>query len=209
MEHLSALRAIPGLDVVRPGDANETAAAWAQVLRNADRPAALVLSRQNLPVLPDHDRDGVARGGYVLRDCEGDPEVVLIASGSELSVAVAAAEELTSAGRKVRVVSMPCREWFDEQDDAYRDRVLPPTLRARVAIEAGIAQGWRELIGDAGRFVGLDHYGASAAGGLLFEKFGLTAEAVVHAAEETIAAAAEPATVSNARAASGPARLGA
>ncbi|NLT29636.1 MAG: transketolase [Propionibacterium sp.] len=209
IEHLAAVRAIPGLDVVRPGDANETAAAWAQVLRNADRPAALVLSRQNLPVLPDHDRDGVARGGYVLRDCEGDPEVVLIASGSELSVAMAAAEELTSAGRKVRVVSMPCREWFDEQDDAYRDRVLPPTLRARVAIEAGIAQGWRELIGDAGRFVGLDHYGASAAGGLLFEKFGLTAEAVVHAAEETIAAAAEPATVSNARAASGPARLGA
>ncbi|MGJ3507266.1 transketolase [Enemella sp. A6] len=212
IEHLAAVRAIPGLDVVRPGDANETAAAWAQVLRNADRPAALVLSRQNLPVLPRGegfaDAAETARGGYILRDCEGEPEVVLIASGSELSVAVAAAETLNADGTRARVVSMPCREWFDEQDDAYRDAVLPPTLRARVAVEAGVAQGWRELIGDAGRFVGLDHYGASAAGGLLFEKFGLTADAVVRAAEETIAAAAEPATVSNARAASGPARLG-
>lgn len=211
IEHLAAVRAIPGLDVIRPGDANETAAAWAGVLRRADRPAALVLSRQNLPVLGTDvtNPDGVDRGGYVLRDCSGTPEVILIGTGSELSLAVAAAETLTHEGVAVRVVSMPSREWFDEQDDAYRDGVLPPTVRARVAVEAGVAQGWHDLIGDAGRFVGLDHYGASAAGALLFEKFGITSDAVVTAARESIRAAAQPPTVSNARAASGPGRLGA
>ncbi len=214
IETLAAVRAIIGLDVVRPADANETAQAWAQILRHTDRPAALVLSRQNLPITP-RGTDGyaeateVARGGYVLKDCEGTPEVILIGTGSEVQYCLAAQEQLAGEGVRARVVSMPCREWFDEQDDAYRDGVLPTDVRARVSIEAGIAQGWREMVGDAGRIVALDHYGASAAGGLLFEKFGFTPEAVVAAAKDSIAAAAGGPALTNVRAASGPATLGA
>jgi len=194
VEHLAALRAIPGLDVVRPGDANETTVAWRTVLENTDRPAGLCLSRQNLPVL---DRDtyasaeGTARGGYVLADTDGNPDVILVATGSELSLAVAAREVLAGEDIAARVVSMPCREWFDEQDRDYRDSVLPPAIRARVSVEAGVSQGWREIVGDAGRSVSLEHFGASAAATVLFQEFGFTPEAVVAAARESMIAAAE------------------
>ena len=196
IEHLAALRAIPGLDVIRPGDANETVAAWQTVLSHTDRPSALALSRQNLPTFPRGedgfaDVDGVAKGGYVLLDTDGDPDVVIVATGSEVQLAVGARERLAADGVAARVVSMPCREWFDAQPAEYRNAVIPPHVRARVSVEAGIAQGWREVVGDAGRIVGIEHYGASAAYATLFEKFHLTAEAVVDAARESIQAAAE------------------
>jgi transketolase len=195
VEQLAALRAIPGLDVVRPADANETAAAWRAVLEHTDRPAGLALTRQNVPVFP-RGRDGfattddVARGGYVLLDAEtGQPDVILVATGSEVQLAVEARTALAAKGVQARVVSMPCREWFDAQEQAYRDTVLPPTVKARVSVEAGVAQGWREVVGDAGRIVSLEHFGASADYATLFRQFGLTAEAVVLAAEDSIAAA--------------------
>jgi transketolase len=201
IEHLAALRAIPGLDVVRPADANETAIAWRTILEHNDRPAGLILSRQNLPVF-DRDElasaDGVARGGYVLAPASneassGTPEVILMSTGSEVQIAVAAREQLEADGVPTRVVSLPCVEWFAEQDRAYREEVLPPSVRARVSVEASVPMGWREFVGDAGRIVGLNHYGASAAYGVLYEEFGLTAEAVVAAARESIqAASAEP-----------------
>jgi transketolase len=199
VEHLAALRAIPGLDVVRPADANETAACWRAVLERADRPAGLCLTRQNVPVFP-RGEDGfagteqVARGGYVLRDAEGgDPEVVLVGTGSEVQLAVQAQRRLAEQGVRARVVSMPCREWFAEQDAGYRDAVIPPQVRARVSVEAAVAQGWREVVGDAGRSVSLEHFGASADFATVFTEFGLTAEAVVDAAHASIAAA-EPTT---------------
>ena len=195
VEHLTALRAIPGLDVVRPADANETAWAWRTILEHTDRPAGLVLSRQGLPIFPREsdgfaDASGTARGGYVLKDSEGDPEVILIGTGSEVQLAVKAQEQLAAAGVQARVVSMPCVEWFFEQDEAYRESVLPSGVKARVSVEAGIALGWRTLLGDAGRAVSLEHFGASAAAGVLFEEFGFTPEKVVEAAQESIAAAA-------------------
>jgi len=196
IEHLAALRAIPGLDVVRPADANETAAAWLQVLRNTDRPAGLVLSRQGVPTFPRGTggfatTDGVAKGGYVLLDADGgQPDVVLMATGSEVQYAVAAREQLAAEGVGARVVSLPCLEWFEAQTQAYRDSVIPPTVRARVSVEAGVKQGWREYVGDAGRSVSIEHYGASADAATLFREFGFTPEAVVQAARETIAAAA-------------------
>src|SRR5690606_24244850 len=193
VEHLAALRAIPGLDVVRPADANETAVAWRTILETVDHPSALALTRQNVPTL---DRsvlapaDGVARGGYVLAEAEGgDPQVVLIGTGSEVQLALGARDQLQADGVPTRVVSMPCREWFDAQDQTYRDEVLPPALRARVSVEAGVAQGWRELVGDAGRIVSLEHFGASADFETLFREFGLTADAVAEAARESIEAA--------------------
>jgi transketolase len=198
VEHLAALRAIPGLSVVRPADANETVAVWQTVLENPTGPAALCLSRQNLPTFPRGTDDqgqqwggteGVAHGGYVLLDSDGTPDVVLVATGSEVQLAVQAREELAAKGIKARVVSMPCREWFDAQDPGYRDTVLPPEVRARVSVEAGVAQGWREVVGDAGRIVSLEHFGASAQYTELFEKFGFTAAAVVSAAEDSIRAA--------------------
>ena len=194
VEHLAALRAIPGLSVVRPADANETVAAWAAVLENPDGPAALCLTRQNVPTFPRgtegfSDVAGVARGGYVLLDTDGVPDVVLVATGSEVQLAVQAREELAAKDIAARVVSMPCREWFDAQDPGYRDTVLPPEVRARVSVEAGVAQGWREVVGDAGRIVSLEHFGASAQYTELFDKFGFTAAAVVSAAEDSIRAA--------------------
>ena len=198
IEHLAALRAIPGLDVIRPADANETVVAWRTILRNTDRPAALALSRQNLPTFP-RDTDGFAsaegteKGAYVLLDAEsGEPDVVLVATGSEVQIAVAAREQLAAQGVQARVVSMPSREWFEQQDAEYRDSVIPPALRARVVVEAGVAFGWRDVVGDAGRIVGIEHFGASASYQTLYEKFGLTAEAVVSAAQESITAAGEP-----------------
>ncbi|WP_375422982.1 transketolase [uncultured Friedmanniella sp.] len=196
IEHVAALRAIPGLDVVRPSDANETAAVWAQILRNGDRPAGLILSRQNLPIVPRGtdgyaDTSGVAKGGYVLKDFGSaeDDIVILIATGSEVQLAVAAAEQLAGEGIAARVVSMPCREWFDEQDSDYRDSVIPPTVKARVSIEAGVSLGWRDLVGDAGRIISINHYGASASGPKLFEEFGFTPATVVAAVKESIQAA--------------------
>jgi transketolase len=193
IEHLAALRAIPGLDVVRPGDANETAVAWRTILGHTDRPAGLALTRQALPVL---DRDtfasaeGVAKGAYVLVDgSDGNPQVLLVATGSEVSIAVAAREQLEAQGVSTRVVSMPCREWFAAQDQSYRDEVLPPALKARVSIEAATTFGWRDVVGDAGRVIGIDHYGASADYQTLYREFGLTPEAVVAAATESIQAA--------------------
>ena len=195
VEHLAALRAIPGLDVVRPADANETAACWRAVLEHTDRPAALALTRQNVPVWP-RGKDGfasargAAKGGYVLLDAEGgEPDVVLVATGSEVQLAVEARALLARRGVQARVVSMPCREWFDAQPRGYRDRVLPPAVRARVSVEAGIAQGWREVVGDAGRCVSIEHFGASADFQTLFREFGLTAQAVARAARDSIAAA--------------------
>jgi transketolase len=197
IEHLTALRAIPGLDVVRPADANETAAAWSLVLQNTDRPAGLILTRQNVPTFPRGeegfaDTSGVAKGGYVLKDSDGRPDVILIGTGSEVQLAIEAQSQLAAEGIAARVVSMPCREWFDEQDQSYRDSVIPPGVKARVSVEAGVAFGWRDLVGDAGRSIGIDHYGASASGSVLFEEFGFTPHTVVTAAKESIEAAGGP-----------------
>jgi transketolase len=197
IEHLAALRAIPGLDIVRPADANEVSVAWRTILEHNDRPAGIVLSRQNLPVFDREvfsSAEGVARGGYVLAEASsGTPEVILMGTGSEVQIAVAAREALEADGIPTRVVSLPCVEWFADQDRAYREQVLPPTVRARVSVEAAVPMGWREFVGDAGRIVGINHYGASAAYTVLYEQFGLTQEAVVAAARESIqAASSEP-----------------
>ena len=195
IEHLAALRAIPGLDVVRPGDANETAVAWRTILEHTDRPAGLALSRQAMPTLDREtfaSAEGTANGAYVLAEGSADsgPAVILIATGSEVSIAVAARETLESQGVSTRIVSMPCREWFDDQDQSYRDEVLPPNVRARVSIEAAVPLGWRDIVGDAGRIVSIDHFGASADAATLFREFGFTPAAVVSAAQESIQAAA-------------------
>jgi transketolase len=192
IEHLAALRAIPGLDVVRPADANETAAAWAQVLRNG-RPAGLALTRQNLPVLDRKEyakTTGVAKGAYVLvdggPDGKGKPDVILIATGSEVAIAIEAREILERQGIPTRVVSMPCREWFEEAGKAYQNRVLPPEVRARVSVEAAVSFGWHDLVGDAGRSVSIEHFGASADYKTLYREFGFTPEAVVKAAKDSL-----------------------
>ncbi|MFD4540147.1 transketolase [Streptomyces bauhiniae] len=197
VEHLAALRAIPGLDVVRPADANETTACWQTVMEHTDRPAALILSRQNLPVLDRANgqfapAQEAARGGYVLAEASGDsakaaPDVILVATGSEVPIALDARELLAADGIAARVVSMPCREWFAAQPAAFQDEVLPPDVRARVSVEAAIGQGWREVVGDAGRIVSLEHYGASADYQRLYSEFGITPEAVAAAARDSIA----------------------
>ncbi|HYG95256.1 MAG TPA: transketolase [Nocardioides sp.] len=202
IEHLAALRTIPGLEVVRPGDANEVVACWAHILRKADAPAGLCLSRQNLPVFPrGTDESGrvwgsaedAARGGYVLLDVDrtegGLPDVVLIGTGSEVQIAVAARELLAADGIRARVVSMPCREWFEAEDESYRDSVIPPLVKARVSVEAGVAQGWREVVGDHGRIVSIETYGASAAYQRIYEEYGMTAETVARAARDSVDAA--------------------
>ncbi|MBS9532236.1 transketolase [Mycobacterium sp. M1] len=189
IEHLAALRAIPRLAVVRPADANETAHAWRTVLaRGADSgPVGLILTRQGLPILEGTDADGVARGGYVLSDGgSGEPDVVLIATGSEVQLAVAAQKLLADKDIHARVVSMPCVEWFESQPASYRDAVLPPTVSARVAVEAGIAQCWHKLVGDTGQIVSIEHFGASADYQTLFREFGFTPEAVAAAAERAL-----------------------
>jgi len=186
VEHLWALRAIPNLAVVRPGDANETAAAWKRILQQPTNPSALALSRQNLPVFDRSNglasADGAAKGGYVIAEADGDPQVILIATGSELQIALAARDQLQAGGAPTRVVSMPCVEWFEEQDSAYREQVLPHRIKARVSVEAGVTFGWRTYVGDSGASIGVDHFGSSADYQRLYEEFGLTAERVAAAA---------------------------
>jgi transketolase len=190
IEHLAALRAIPGLDVVRPADANETTIAWRTIIEHTDRPAALCLSRQNLPVFDRSSlasAEGAAKGAYVLAEAgTGAPEVIVIATGSEVQIALAAREMLEAEGTPTRVVSMPCREWFLAQTDAYRQEVLPPNVKARVSVEAAVAMGWREFVGDHGEMLSIEHYGASAAYQVLYEQFGLTADRVVAAAHASL-----------------------
>ncbi|GAA2144443.1 transketolase [Arthrobacter humicola] len=205
VEQLASLRAIPGLDVVRPGDANEVAAAWKVMLENHENPAGIVLTRQNIPTYARGKGDasgdtfgstaGVARGGYVLAEASKDgatvpAEVILIGTGSEVQLAVAAREALQAEGIAARVVSMPCVEWFNKQDAAYREAVLPAAVKARVSVEAGLALGWKEFVGDAGRSISLEHFGASADYKRLFQEFGITAEAVTAAAKDSLASVA-------------------
>ena len=195
VEHLWSLRNIPGLDVVRPGDANETSIAWKTILEKTDRPAGLCLSRQNMPTFDRTEfasAGGVARGAYVLAD---GSDVILIGTGSEVQIAVAARELLAADGISARVVSMPCVEWFTEQDASYQEEVLPAAMRARVSVEAGITPPWKVFVGDAGESVGIDHYGASAAESVLYKEFGITAEAVAAAAQSSI----ERASIAKAR----------
>ncbi|MDK8592372.1 transketolase [Corynebacterium accolens] len=193
VETLSALRAIPNLSVIRPADANETAQAWAAAMEYKAAPKGLALSRQNLPILEgtkEKARDGVRRGAYTLVEGSKDePDVILLATGSEVQLAVEAANQLESEGTAARVVSAPCLEWFDEQDAEYRESVLPSSVRARVSVEAGLARSWHKYTGTFGRNVSLEHYGASAPGDELFEKFGFTSAAVADAARESIAEA--------------------
>ena len=191
IEHLAALRAIPRLSVVRPADANETAYAWRTMLARgaSSGPVGLILTRQGVPVLEGTSLEGVARGGYILSDATDsgeDPDVVLIGTGSEVQLAVEAAKLLADKDIIARVVSMPCVEWFESQPSDYRDSVLPPSVSARVAVEAGIAQCWHKLVGDTGKIVSIEHYGESADAKTLFREFGFTAEAVAAAAEEVI-----------------------
>jgi transketolase len=187
IEHFAALRAIPGLAFVRPGDANETAYAWRATLERPEGPKGLALTRQNLPVLEGTSAEGVARGGYVLAEASsGKPQVILMATGSELQIAVEAREVLEADGVPTRVVSMACVEWFDEQDEAYRELVLPAAVKARVSVEAGIAQCWHRFTGDAGENISIEHYGASADYKTLFREFGFTTENVVAAARRSL-----------------------
>ena len=180
IEHFAALRAIPGLDVVRPGDANEVAESWKKILTRG-RAAGILLSRQNLPVLDRTECEpasGTAKGAYILKDAQ-NPKAVLIATGSEVSLAIDVQSALASEGIAVRVVSAPCLEWFSEQDQSYKDQVLPPAIKLKVSIEVGIAQGWHQFIGDGGIAISLEHYGASADAKRLFKEFGFSVEAIV------------------------------
>jgi transketolase len=203
IEHLAALRAIPGLNVVRPGDANETTYAWRTILErdssehsshfsvsdlpHQDGPSALALTRQDLPIQEGTSYEGVRKGGYILAEAStATPQVIIIATGSELYLAVEARTTLEAQGIGTRVVSMPCVEWFDAQDKAYRDEVLPPAVKARVAVEAGIAMPWHRFTGDAGEIVSIEHFGASADHKTLFREFGFTTDNVVAAAQRTL-----------------------
>ncbi len=187
IEQIASLRAIPGLDMVRPADANETAVVWGQILKNTDRPAGFALSRQPLQVLDPAKVVDAGKGGYVLEEAStGLAEVILIATGSEVALALTARERLEAEGTPTRVVSMPCVEWFREQDRSYQQLVLPPAVKARVSVEAGISLGWREIVGEAGQIVAIDHFGASANGKVLFEQFGFTPDNVVAAAHASL-----------------------
>ncbi|PPF52273.1 transketolase [Clavibacter michiganensis] len=200
VEQLASLRAIPGLDVIRPADANETAQAWKTILTRRMGPAGIALSRQNLPVLERGAGDatatefasaaGVAKGAYILADTEGTPDVILIATGSEVQFAVEAREALAGEGVQARVVSAPSLEWFEEQDAAYKEHVLPEAVAARVSVEAGISLSWKQYVGHHGRSISIEHFGASAEYEVLYREFGITTEAVVKAAQESIASLA-------------------
>ncbi len=182
VEHLAALRAIPGLLVIRPADALETAEAWRQAASIKDAPVALILSRQNLPVLDRKkygSADGTARGGYILKDSEGTPDIIIIATGSEVHAALAAGEMLEKRKTGTRIVSMPCVELFEKQPKEYREKVLPSNIRRRVVVEAGISMGWEKYAGEKGVIIAMDSFGESAPGDQLMKKFGFTAENVV------------------------------
>ena len=187
IEHLAALRAIPGFDMVRPADANETAVCWRQILEKTDGPAGIALSRQNLPVLDPVKTADAGKGGYILEEASsGRAKVIIIATGSEVGLALKAREALEAEGTPTRVVSMPCVEWFEAQPASYRQEVLPPEIKARVSVEAAVKQGWREYVGDAGEMVSIEHFGASAEGDVLFEQFGFTPDRVVAAAHSAL-----------------------
>ena len=190
IEQLAALRAIPNLTVIRPCDANETAEAWRMALKRKDGPVALALTRQNVPTLDREiyaPADSLSHGAYVLKEAgDSGPEAILIASGSEVTIALEAAEKLEEDGVKTRVVSMPSWELFEQQSADYRERVFPDGVKARVAIEAGISQGWHRYVGQAGEVVGIDHFGASAPFNVLYEQFGLTPDCVVEAAKRIL-----------------------
>ena len=188
VEHFAALRAIPDFDVIRPADANEVAAAWKIIIKGR-KASGILLSRQNLPVF---DRttfgsvSGVARGAYILKEASKSPQLILMATGSEVALAVQSAQVLEESGVPTRVVSIPCFEWFNQQDQAYKNEVLPPSVQARVSIEAGIAQGWRDYVGDHGTSISLEHYGASAAASVLFKEFGFSVDNVVATAKKLL-----------------------
>ena len=197
IEQLSTLRAIPGLDIVRPGDANEVAYAWKTMLERRQGPAGIALTRQNIPVFKRGEADvtgavfagaeNTAKGAYTLIEASnGSPELILIATGSEVQLAVAAREQLEAQGIKTRVVSAPCVEWFDEQSESYRESVLPASVKARVSVEAGLSLGWNKYVGGSGESVSIEHFGASADYKTLFREFGMTTEAVIEAAHKTL-----------------------
>ena len=191
VEHIASLRLIPNLAIVRPADANETAVAWREIITR-NKPVGLALSRQNLPVFErsvPNSADGVAKGAYVMAETKSAPEVILIATGSEVHVAIEASRILAEQNISARVVSAPCLEWFEEQSDSYKESVLPKNLRARVSIEAGVGAGWQKYVGDNGEIISLEHFGASASAGTLFKEYGFTAENIVAAAKRTIARA--------------------
>ena len=188
VEHFAALRAIPDFDVIRPADANEVAAAWKIIIKGR-KASGILLSRQNLPVF---DRttfgsvSGVARGAYILKEASKSPQLILMATGSEVSLAVQSAQVLEESGVPTRVVSIPCFEWFNQQEQSYKDEVLPPSVKARVSIEAGIAQGWRDYVGDHGTSISLEHYGASAGASVLFKEFGFNVDNIVATAKKLL-----------------------
>jgi transketolase len=188
VEHFAALRAIPDFDVIRPADANEVAAAWKIIIKNR-KASGILLSRQNLPVFDRSEFgsiDGVARGAYILKEASKSPQLILMATGSEVALAVQGAQVLEESGIPTRVVSIPCFEWFNQQEQSYKDEVLPPSVKARVSIEAGIAQGWREYVGDRGASISLEHYGASAGANVLFKEFGFNVDNVVETAKKVL-----------------------
>jgi transketolase len=188
IEHFAALRAIPDFDVIRPADANEVAAAWKIIIKGR-KASGILLSRQNLPVFDRSEFgsvDGVARGAYILKEASKSPQLILMATGSEVALAVQSAQVLEESGIPTRVVSIPCFEWFNQQAQKYKDEVLPPAVKARVSIEAGIAQGWRDYVGDAGASVSLEHYGASAGASVLFKEFGFNVDNVVATAKRVL-----------------------
>lgn len=188
VEHFAALRAIPDFDVIRPADANEVAAAWKKIIQGR-KASGILLSRQNLPVFDRSEfgsLDGVSKGAYILKEASTTPQLILMATGSEVALAVESAQILEESGVATRVVSVPCFEWFNEQTQAYKDQVLPPSVKARVSIEAGIAQGWREYVGDGGASISLEHYGASAGANILFKEFGFNVDNVVATAKRVL-----------------------
>ncbi|RMG41292.1 MAG: transketolase, partial [Methanobacteriota archaeon] len=189
VEHLASLRAIPNLLVIRPADANEVSEAWKIALKEKKRPVALALTRQGVPTL-DRTKyapaEGASRGAYVLYETSENPELIIIATGSEVHIALQAAHKLEQDGKAVRVVSMPCMELFEEQDDDYKEKVLPKSIRKRVIIEAGVSFGWHQYAGDEGVIIGIDRFGASAPYKIIYEKFGLTADSVVEKARELL-----------------------
>lgn len=197
IEQTATLRLIPNMSVWRPCDAVESAVAWKAAIERRGGPTSLLFSRQDLPHQPrtDEQTANIARGGYILLDCSGTPEVIIIATGSEVSIALEAQEKLERSGTATRVVSMPCREWFERQSRRYRDEVLPPAVTARVSVEASVAMGWHDLVGDSGRCVSIEHFGASADYQTLYEKFGFTPAAVVKAAKDSLKASRNRAVV--------------